>query len=301
MPHLSTLAKEYRKQTTILGIDVMEKKTTPIEKVKNFVDSMGMRMDYHVAAQDSNFMVARWIEASGEQDNGIPTTFVVNSEGLLAWIGHPGDLDDVLQKIVNKTWDLQEFIAKRKEEKRLRKQDDSARLVLNDYVGDANKHDYWGRPDSALLVIKQIVTKEPKLKFTPFIASHTFAFLLKIDPHKAYEYGKIALVTPTYENPPYGLIIGKIKWYSDKLNIPAEIFEICAEACQLQIDHLRYPELVDLSNNYHEMAGWYWRAKNKSKAIDAEQKAIKELKKEKGFSKKDMNAFESQLQQYKNM
>src|ERR1035437_10923503 len=44
MPHLSVLAREYKDKVTILGIDVMEKKTTSMRKVKAFVDSMGHRM-----------------------------------------------------------------------------------------------------------------------------------------------------------------------------------------------------------------------------------------------------------------
>src|SRR5438874_477646 len=113
MPHLSALAGEYKDRVTILGIDIYEQKTTSPEKVKAFVDSMGQRMDYHVAAEDSNFMVAGWLDASGEQIMGIPRTFVVNAEGRLAWIGHPKDLGEVLRKIVNNDWDIKEALAKR--------------------------------------------------------------------------------------------------------------------------------------------------------------------------------------------
>src|ERR1700730_3262325 len=117
MPHLSALAGEYKDRVTVFGIDVYEKKTTSIEKVKAFVDSMGHRMDYRVAAEDSNFIVDDWLHASGE--HGIPRTFVVNAEGRLAWIGHPKDLDKVLTKIVSNTWDIKEALAKRNSDKYL--------------------------------------------------------------------------------------------------------------------------------------------------------------------------------------
>jgi len=297
MPHLSTLSQKYKDKVTILGIDVMEKKTTPIKKVKAFVDSMGERMNYHVAIEDSNFMVSDWFNASGER--GIPNSFVVNEEGRLAWIGHPKDLDEVLYKIVNKTWNVQEELTRRNESRRLAILDDSLRWDLFIYAGDYYKHDYIGKPDSALLAINEIISKKPKLKYAPFIASYTFSSLLKTNPHKAYEYGKAVIVTPTYDDPAYGIIIEQIQWYSDKLKIPAEIYELGAEAYQLEIDHITYPELVHLSRLYYKMAEWYWRAKNKSKAINAQQKAIKELKKEKGFSETDMNEFELRLEQYK--
>lgn len=299
MPHLSVLAIEYKDNVTVLGIDIKEKKTTSLENIKTFVDRMGHRMDYPVAVQDSNFMEVDWFQASGEE--GIPKTFVVNTEGRLAWIGHPKDIDKILPKIVNNTWDVKTELAERKELKRLEKLDYSLRFELNMYEGDAYKQDYIGKPDSALLLINEMVRKEPKLKYAPFIASHTFSSLLKTNPHKAYEYGKVAIVTPTYEEPAYYSIISQIEWYSDKLNLSAEIYQLGAEAYQAEIDQIPYPELVNMCKRYNTMADWYWRAKNKSKAIDAMQKAIEALKREKAFSKTDMSAFESRLRQYQNM
>ena len=138
------------------------------------------------------------------------------------------------------------------------------------------------------------------MKYAPFIASHTFSSLLKTDPHKAYEYGKVVLVTPTYEDPPYGLIIADIKWYSDKLNLPAEIYELGAEAYQAIIDQYGEFGNINVPKNYSNMADMYWRAKNKLKAIDTMQKAIEALKNEKDFSRTDLADFESRLRKYKN-
>ena len=299
MPPLSTLAGVYKDRVTILGIDIYEKITTSMEKVKAFVDSMGQRMDYNVAAEDSNFMVAGWFDASGEQ--GIPKTFVVNAEGRLAWIGHPKDLAEVLPKIVNNTWNIKEALAKRNFNKHLAELDRELNYQLITYSGDAFKQDYLGKPDSALLAINEIIRKEPKLKYAPLIASHSFSSLLKTNPHKAYEYGKVAMVTPTYEDPAYGSIIGQIDWYSDKLNLSAEIYHLGAEAYQAQIDQIPYPEIVNIFKQYNKMAEWYWRANDKSKAIDAQQKAIEALKSIKDFSATEMAAFESLLQRYKKM
>ena len=295
MPHLSALAREYKDKVTILGINVMEKKTTSVKKVKAFVDSMGHRMDYHVAAEDSNFMVSGWFDASGEQ--GIPQSFVVNAEGRLAWIGHPKYLDEVLRKIVNNNWDIKEELAKRNFNHYLKRLDEEAGETLKSYAGNAYKEDYIGKPDSALLVISDFLKKEPKLKYAPYIAFYTFSALLKINPHKAYEYGKVVIVTPTYEEPPFYLIWGAIEWYSDKLNLPPEIYKLGADSYQARID--AYPETVS-PNFYYKMADLYWRANNKSKAIDAAQKAIEALKNEKSFSAIQMATFESQLRQYKN-
>lgn len=295
MPHLSALARQYKGKVTILGIDVMEKKTTSMKKVKTFVDSMGHRMDYHVAAEDSNFMVAGWLDASGEQ--GIPKSFVVNAEGRLAWIGHPTELDEVLRKIVKDNWDIKEELTNRNFNRYLKRLDEEAGETLKSYTGNAYKEDYIGKPDSALLVISDFLKKEPKLKYAPYIAFYTFSALLKTNPHKAYEYGKMVIVTPTYEKPPFHLIWGAIEWYSDKLNLTPEIYKLGVDSYQARIN--AYPENVS-PNFYYKMADFYWHANDKLKAIDAAQKAIEKLKNEKSFSATQMARFESSLQQYKN-
>ena len=303
MPHLSSLAREYNDKVTILAIDIYEwqiKSPKSISKVKAFVDSMGNQMDFYVAAEDSAFTVADWIDATGEKNKGIPRTFVVDAEGKLAWIGYPKDLDEVLPKILNKTWNIDQALANRNLNRYLAQLDDSLRFELMRYDRDSFKPGSYDKPDSTLLLIDEIVSKEPKLKYAPWVASKTFSCLLQTNPNKAYEYGRLAIVTRTYDDPPYDFIIDDINLYSHKLSLPAKIYELGAEAYQAQIDHYPYPELVDLSKPYYKMAEWYWRANNKSKAIEAQQNAIEALKNKKGFSEADMATFKSRLQQYKN-
>jgi thiol-disulfide isomerase/thioredoxin len=297
MPHLSALAHQYMESVTVIGIDIYENKITSKGKIKAFVDSMGERMDYRVATQDSNFIVSDWMDASGATNKGIPKAFIVNAEGKLAWIGEPSDLAGILPKIIHNTWDIKEALAKRTLEKRLQELDDSASYELMSYRGDPEKPDDLGNPDSALLVINEILGQEPRLKYAPRIAFHTFSSLLKTNSHKAYEYAKVAMVTYTYDDPPYDVIIGVIELYSSKLNLPAEIYQLGAEAYQAEIDQIPYPEIVDISKLYSKMAEWYWRANDKSKAIDAQQKAIEALKSKNAT---EMAEFESRLQQYKN-
>ncbi|OQY71445.1 MAG: hypothetical protein B6D44_12885 [Ignavibacteriales bacterium UTCHB2] len=298
MPHLSALATQYNDCVIVLGINILEKKSTSLVRIKNFVDSMGDKMKYRVAVEDTNFTVADWFNASGEQ--GIPKSFVVNSEGKLAWIGHPKDLDEILRKVVDNTWNIKEALAKRNLNKHLEELDDSLNYVLNEYEGDAFKLGDLGKPDSALLIINDMIRKEPMLKYAPLIASHTFSALLKTDPHKAYEYGKVALTTTTYDDPPYSFITGTIEWYSDKLKLPAEIYELGAEAYRDKIDIYGRFGNLNIPNDYKKMSDMYWRAKNRSKAEEAIQKAIEALKKEKDFSPTDLNIYEALLRKYRN-
>jgi hypothetical protein len=107
------------------------------------------------------------------------------------------------------------------------------------------------------------------------------------------------MVTPTYEEPGYTTIVDAITTYSPKLNLPAEIYQLGAEAQQMEIDEIPYPELVDMPGRYNKMAEWYWRINSKSKAIEAQQKAIEAAKIKKGFSSTKLAAYESTLKQYK--
>jgi thiol-disulfide isomerase/thioredoxin len=299
MPHLSGLAREYKGKVTFIGIDIYELKTTSMANVKSFVDSMGKQMDYRVAAGDSNFMETDWIDASGDKRKGIPISYVVNSEGRLAWIGHPKDLGEVLPKIVNNTWNITEVLARRNLDRHLAYLDLEAYYDLSLYWPDPLKPGDPGKPDSALAMIDKIIKKEPKLKYTPHIAYTTFSSLLNTDLHKAYQYGKLVMVTATYEEPDYSSIYNAINSYLDTLKLPPEIYGLGAEAYQSEIDHLPYPEIVNTPQLYHNMATFYWRANEPSKAIDAEQKAIEALKNKRDFSKTDLAVFELQLEQYR--
>lgn len=299
MPHLSKLARQYKDKATFIGMDIYEDENTPMEKVRAFVDSMGQRMDYPVATQDSNFMVAGWIEAAGEQNNGIPRTFVVDAEGRLAWIGHPMSLEEVLPNIFNHTWDIKEELGKKAEKEYLFQLQDSVRHVLNKFVGDRNNPEDLGKPDSALILIDEIIRKEPRLKFEFTITFHTFSALLKTDPLKAYAYGKELLEKSTQAFSMHKAVLDPINAYSDKLTIPTHIYELGVEAHQMKLD--RFSETINIPNNYRDMAWMYFKAKNKAKAIETMQKAIDALKNIKDNYKTDMADFEARLKQYKDM
>jgi thiol-disulfide isomerase/thioredoxin len=302
MPHLSALAHQYKDSVTMIGIDIYEEKTTSIKKIKAFVDSMGKRMDYSVATEDSNFTVPDWIEATGEKFMGIPRTFVVDREGRLAWIGHPCDLEDVLSKIVSNTWDIKGSLVERNLQFRLRKLDDSLTNELKFAPNGDYRSDSWKR-DSALLLINEMAKTEPLIKFTPRIAYQIFSILLRTDMKKAYEYGKKVIATTTYEKPAVYIIRGVIEDLSEKINPTPEIYQLGIDAIRLEIDEdlSCYPEIINIYKRYYKMAEWYYRIGNKSRAIETQEKAIEALKSKKNFSTKDLTAYESRLKQYRSM
>jgi thiol-disulfide isomerase/thioredoxin len=112
IPHLTELQKK-NKDVVFIGVSVFENDQS---KVKPFVEEMGAKMDYRVALdvvpdggkRQDGFMAKNWMIAA--KQGGIPTAFIIDGEGRIAWIGHPMRMEDPLTKIVAGKWDLEAAI-----------------------------------------------------------------------------------------------------------------------------------------------------------------------------------------------
>ncbi len=99
IPHLTKLQKQYKdSKVTIIGI-TNEKDAKKIEK---FVADQGDEMDYVVAIDADRSVGKHYMGAFGAR--GIPTAFIVNGQGKIAWKGHPMDMDSALEQIVAGTY-----------------------------------------------------------------------------------------------------------------------------------------------------------------------------------------------------
>jgi thiol-disulfide isomerase/thioredoxin len=100
IPHLNALHQKYQgRGLVVIGQNVWERDTS---KVRPFLKKMGEKMTYRVALDDPSEeggrMANTWLKAAGR--NGIPSAFLVGKDGKLAWIGHPGELDEPLIEAV---------------------------------------------------------------------------------------------------------------------------------------------------------------------------------------------------------
>ena len=118
IPHLTKLQKEYAdKGVVFIGVSSGEE----LDTVKKFVDEWDEKMGYTVAWDaDKNATFKSWMDASGQR--GIPTAFVVDKAGKIAWIGHPmGGLDEVLEGVVKGNFSIEKVRAKREAKAELHK------------------------------------------------------------------------------------------------------------------------------------------------------------------------------------
>lgn len=126
IPHLTKLAKQYEGKVDIVGVSIWERGDDIPGLVRQFVEEMGAQMDYHVAIDaDDTHMTRAWMDAALR--NGIPSAFIVDRSGQIAWIGHPMQMDAPLRAVVEGTHDIAAeaekyrlFVAQRQREIALR-------------------------------------------------------------------------------------------------------------------------------------------------------------------------------------
>lgn len=104
IPHINKLSEKFKGKAEFVGVSVWEEPEDLETRTTDFIKEMGKDMTYRVALDSKDFMATNWMEAS--MSNGIPTAFIINQEGVVAWIGHPMEMDEPLQQVVDKKFDI---------------------------------------------------------------------------------------------------------------------------------------------------------------------------------------------------
>ena len=93
IPHLEELQRTY-KEVVFLSVF-----SEPADDVRRYLDGPGKGITLRVVCDPDQALLEAWSVAAAQ--SGIPHVFVVNGAGKIAWIGHPGDLDEPLARV----WD----------------------------------------------------------------------------------------------------------------------------------------------------------------------------------------------------
>ena len=303
MPHLSMLAEKYKNQVVFLGVDVYDRKSHPSpNSIQRFVDSMGNKFGYAVAMGDSNYMEKSWVEAAAE-GTGIPKAFVIDKERRIAWMGHPDDLNEILEKVLTNKYNLSEARSKGKLERYLAVMDDSFHYELMRFDINIHHPKIVEKANAVLKAIEEIVRDIPGLTYAPLIADRTFRSLILAHKQQlAYEYGKQALKTYTYRSPSYLSFIAAVEGLGDNMELMPEIYELGAQAYQMKIDEILPEYLADYAPKlYRKKADLYIHAKNKIGAVASMEEAIKLLKARKNVSNADLAEYTAQLEKFRKL
>ncbi len=102
MPHLAELQAEYKDRGLVVVAATSIDRRNPLEQVKQFAEKRGPKLGFRFAADESGRLEKEYMDAAGRDT--LPSTFVIDKAGKVAFIGHPMQLDDVLPKVLAGTW-----------------------------------------------------------------------------------------------------------------------------------------------------------------------------------------------------
>ena len=98
MPYFQRLQNEYKDQLTIISIS-----TEKTDKVKSFIDKC-KGINYKIAVDDKQKTYNSYMQGNMT----IPTAFIINKSGTVAWIGHPLDIYLPLKRIITGKFNIKE-------------------------------------------------------------------------------------------------------------------------------------------------------------------------------------------------
>ena len=125
--HLTRLQQFYGERVQIVGIS-----DEPSSDIARYVGGMGDEIGYSIGKVSKEL---RGLYMKGV--DGIPQAFLINPEGFMIWSGHPMDLDEILDKALAGTLDIERLKRVADLEKNLKETLKTGNLDVIGQVADA--------------------------------------------------------------------------------------------------------------------------------------------------------------------
>ncbi|WP_314963874.1 TlpA disulfide reductase family protein [Bradyrhizobium cosmicum] len=280
IPHLMKLQAEYKDEGfEVVGVAASEDAPTPDEartKLDAWLTEEFSNLNYRIGFDSTGEMNKLWMEASSSL--GIPTSFVVDRDGHIAFIGHPVQIDDVLPKIINGTW-RSSYQAKAADAKRIAANERFAREIpILEAIRPAMEAKDW--PAALSAVEKGIATMPDSLRFRQI---HADLLLHKMrDTATGFKVLR-QLVRDALEKQSEalrGLAIVMEQLFgpeNDKAHLPrAERFAIGKDVSEHILNPGEASGGVDFSS-YEMVARYYYESGDKPGAIELIERAMTRL------------------------
>jgi thiol-disulfide isomerase/thioredoxin len=185
IPHLNEIYERFKdKGLVVIGQDCWERDES---LVAPFIKKMGDKMTYRVALDDKEGnekgkMAETWMEAAGQ--NGIPTAFLIDKQGKIAWIGHPMELrDSVIEQVLEGKYDVKKAAADYEQ----RQQAQEKTMALYRELSSSMQHKDWDKADATLAKMEKELPADDR----PNLGMARLSILLGREDYKAA--GKLAL------------------------------------------------------------------------------------------------------------
>lgn len=160
IPHLNELHNKFKdKGLVVIGQNCWERDES---LVKPFIEKMGDKMTYRVALDDKSGdetgkMAETWMKAAGQ--NGIPSAFLVNKKGDIAWIGHPMTLkESIIEQVLSGSYDVKKAAEEAKAAAKNQAAIREHALALNEGMRDKD----WDKAEKSLEEIKKLLPAEQR-------------------------------------------------------------------------------------------------------------------------------------------
>lgn len=287
IPHLTELAKKH-KDIPFAGISVWENRpgdtsTEYQQKVVKFVADMGAKMDYNVGYDDTSGTMAKsWMEAAGQ--DGIPSAFVVH-EGKLAWIGHPTELDAVLDKIKAGNFDAKKEAADREAREAENKKLQAAVQPVFKAAGE-------GDFTTAVTEIDKILKDNPK--WEPMLAALKLDLLRNKSEDEFYAYGK-QLSEGLYKDD--AMMLNQIAWgiVDDESGLKKPDIDLAIKVATRACELTKNENALILDT----LAYAFFKSSKIDDAIKTQEKAIAAMDKTQGMTDEIRAELKNRLEKFK--
>lgn len=291
IPKITELANKYKKTVDFVGISVREAEreegTQSLkDRVRAFVKNQGAKMNYNVGMDSpDNTLFTKWLKAANR--NTIPTTFVLDRDRKIAWIGFSTEELAQVLSLMDKGTPLSEIAKGLADWKAKLAEDRRQADKLIEALGAERES-----PKKQLALLEEALRLAPELEER--YGDLKFSWLIQLgEMETALKYLKGQFLKVNYDNP-----MALNSAAATLLRETKEGKRYASLALKLTQDALNAGGNED-GGIYDTIAYAYYLQGDRAKAIENQETALRLAKKNPGFGPNNLKAVERALEKYK--
>ena len=280
IPHLSKLQKEYKDKGLVV-VGITNEDPAVVEPfVKEQAD-----MNYNVGVDTAGNTYNAYMEGR----SAIPQAFIIDKNGVVVWNGHPMEMDSVLKKVIEGTFDMEkgekvsDLQAKMMDALKVRDMesgltyakdilqlspDDEQAMQVVLYIYTESKK--W---QEALDFLNKLIAMHPKESMPYMVA---FQILNELDDHDNIKKLAGSYIKQFWDDAP--ALNALAMFLLDQLNFGTEPLKEALDAAERAVEITKASDKMALADYTDTLARCYYAVGRIDKAVEAEKKAVELLK-----------------------
>jgi thiol-disulfide isomerase/thioredoxin len=291
IPHITEMAHKYKGKVNFVGVSISESKPEDYTtKVPAFVKEYGDKMDYNVATEGPNkFMSTNWMQAAGE--GGIPTAFLVDQKGNIAWIGHPMDgLDKAIDSVLSGKADLVAMRAERTKAKMGEIEQQKAMQKLQAKMGSVMKALQAKKFQEASDEADKIIAEDPASK--PMVSQYKLIAMVQGNLKGLGAYLD-ELSNEDFAKDP--MMLNQVIWTVVEMDLKLSP-EAYVAAAKLGEKMMKMDQKNAMNMDTYALA--LWRSGDKAKALETQKMAVTLASTDKNIPAETVQEMKDRLKQF---